>query len=80
MAKFAFSIVVDDAHLKSLDAITRAIGAQGLQVDRIVPEAGAIRAIGEEGDLEALRRIEGVLDVTCERGYQLPPMDEKIPQ
>jgi biotin operon repressor len=80
MPKTPISITVDDDHLAAIETIVRTIEACGLQVERVVPEAGAIRAIGEEADLDTLRGIEGVMEAVPERGYRLPPMDRKIPQ
>jgi hypothetical protein len=80
MPKFPISITVDDDHLDSTEAIARAIGESGLQVERVVPGAGSIRALGEEADLDALRAIEGVMEAVPDRGYRHPPMGSKIPQ
>lgn len=80
MAKLSFSIMVDEAHLQQTQMIAETIGRQGMRIDGVVPEAGAIRAFGEESEIEALRRIDGVLEVTPERQYVLPPFDPEIPQ
>ena len=80
MTKLELSIVVDDAHLGQTEAIARSIGARGLRIDRVVPEAGAIFATGETSDIDAVRRMEGVLGVEPERAVALPPLDGRIPQ
>lgn len=80
MPNVSLSITVDDAHLTKTEAIAHEIRACGLEVQRIVPEAGAIQATGQESDLEVVRRITGVVRVRAERTYRLPPMSGSIPQ
>ena len=80
MAKLGIAIVIEDDHLARTEAIARTIGAQGLRIDRVVAEAGAIYATGEASDIAALRRMEGVLGVEPERRVALPPLDGRIPQ
>ena len=80
MSKLGLAIVVDDAHLTRTEAIARSIGAHGLSIERVVPEAGAIYATGDSADIDAVRRIEGVLGVEEERPVILPPRDARIPQ
>lgn len=81
MPRISLSITIDDAHLGQTEAIARAVRACGLEIQRIVPEAGAIQATGQaECDLDAVRRISGVQRVRRERSYQLPPMTGSIPQ
>lgn len=80
MPRISLSITIDDAHLSQTEAIVHAIRACGLEVQRVVPEAGAIQATGEESDLDAVKRISGVQRVRPERAYQLPPLRGSIPQ
>jgi hypothetical protein len=76
----AFSVLVDDAHIKTTVAIAREIREYGFVVDRVVPEAGAIRAIGDASRAGTIRGIAGVLEVKPEATVSLPPADGKIPQ
>jgi hypothetical protein len=76
----AFSVLVDDAHIKTTVAIAREIREYGFVVDRVVPEAGAIRAIGDASRAATIRGIAGVLEVKPEATVSLPPADGKIPQ
>jgi hypothetical protein len=76
----AFSVLVDDAHIKTTVAIAREIREYGFVVDRVVPEAGAIRAIGDASRAATIRSIVGVLEVKPEAMVTLPPMSDKIPQ
>lgn len=80
MANRTLSVIVDEAHLDETQAIASRIREEGFVVDRIVPSAGAIRAIGEESRAAVIRGIRGVLEVTPEPVFSLPPMSEKIPQ
>lgn len=80
MADLPISITVDDAHLDATESIARAIGESGLRVDRVVVGAGLIRVYGAESDLEALRRIDGVMEAQPERRVQLPKVNRRIPQ
>jgi hypothetical protein len=78
------AIVVDDAHLGETQAIADALGRQGLAVERVVPEAGAIYARGPADEIERhiarARDMEGVLEVRPEEAVRLPPMDGDAPQ
>ena len=76
----AFSVLVDDAHLKTTGAIAREIRSFGFVVDRVVPEAGAIRAIGDANRAATIRVILGVIEVKPEATVSLPPSDPKVPQ
>jgi hypothetical protein len=76
----AFSVLVDDAHLKTTGAIVREIRSFGFVVDRVVPEAGAIRAVGDASRAATIRGIDGVIEVKPEATVTLPPMSDKIPQ
>ncbi|WP_111431236.1 hypothetical protein [Rhodobacteraceae bacterium DSL-40] len=80
MAKISITITVDDAHLSATAAIAEVVHAQGFVIERVVPEAGAIRATGGEECLDRIRAIEGVLEAVPERGCSLPPMRRGIPQ
>ena len=76
----AFSVLVDDAHITTTVAIAHEISGYGFVVDRVVPEAGAIRAIGDASRAATIRGIAGVLEVKPEATVTLPPMSDKIPQ
>ena len=80
MPRISLSITVDDAHLDHTEAIARELRAHGFEVQRIVPEAGAIQATGQESGLDAVKRIAGVCRVRPERSFRLPPMSGSIPQ
>jgi hypothetical protein len=79
MTPRAYSILVDDAHLASTAAIAAKIGAKGMTIDRVVPEAGAIRATGDARKAAAVRKIAGVAAVEEERVCRLAPIDGRIP-
>lgn len=78
------AIVVEDAHMARTEAIADALGREGLAVDRVVPEAGAIYAHGPTGEIEGhiarARGMEGVLDVRPEETLRVPPMDRDSPR
>jgi hypothetical protein len=76
----ALMVLVDDAHIATTRAIARKVRRCGFVVDRVVPTAGAIRAIGDPGRAGALREIVGVIEVRPEATLTLPPMSERIPQ
>jgi hypothetical protein len=76
----AFSVLVDDAHIEMVGAIVREIRSCGFVVDRVVPEAGAIRAIGDASCAANIRGIVGVMEVKPEPTVTLPPMSDRIPQ
>lgn len=78
--RLGLSIVIDDEHLAQTEAIAGLLRAQGLDVGRVVPEAGAIYATGDAADMDRARRVEGVIEVTPEPSVQLPPLDGRVPQ
>lgn len=79
MAPRAYSILIDDAHLAATAAIAAKVGEAGMTVDRVVPEAGAIRALGDSCVAAAVRAIDGVMRVEEERTCRLAPIDRRVP-
>lgn len=80
----SLAIIVDDAHVAETDAIAKSLVSDGVQVRRVIPQAGAIYAttpIDSMSSLAAkLRRIEGIAEVRPEGRVQLPPVDALVPQ
>lgn len=80
VAQVSMAIVLDDAHMERTEQIAEDLKGLGLEVGRVIPEAGAIYGTAAETTLEAIRTYEGVLEVREEGVVRLPPSDPRIPQ
>jgi hypothetical protein len=80
MADLNLVILVDRDKRKQIDAVAENLSKAGLQVDRKMSLTGVISGKAPAEKLESLRKVEGVAELREESVYELPPMDEKIPQ
>jgi phage-related protein len=80
MADVQFMITAADQKVSELDDLAKSLREKGLTVHKTIPRAGAIVGSGDSSLVDALKSVKGVQDVREERTFQLPPMDEKIPQ
>ena len=71
-------IQVDSA--ANFERIGAAAAAEGVSIHRTLPRARALDARGPREAIAALGRIPGVESVREQRGVQLPPLDERVPQ
>jgi hypothetical protein len=80
MARIAVKVVIDAAHLGAQEAVVSAVAAIGLRVEQCIPEIGAIYGSGEDdGLVDRLRAVDGVLQAQAEAGVALPE-DPSAPQ
>lgn len=80
MAEISIKVVIDDAHLDQTETLSHRCEELGLHVQTVIPEIGTIFGTADESLLDKLCNLEGVENATTERGYQLPPMSEDVPQ
>jgi hypothetical protein len=73
-------VTVQEERRADMDKVAKSLEEKGLQEVRRVPRSRAIVGTGDSSQLESLKSVEGVEDVRPQHQFQLPPMDEKIPQ
>jgi hypothetical protein len=80
MTRIPMKVVLDDAHLTSMDAVQKTIAAMGFQIEQCIPEIGAIYGSADEGVLKQLGEVDGVLRAQHEGAFSLAPRDPHAPQ
>jgi hypothetical protein len=71
-------VTLSEEAVPSIEKVVRE--AKGFQVEQTIPEVGAIFGASTSAGAESLKDVHGVESVRSERRFQLPPMDEAIPQ
>ena len=80
MSQVAVKIVVDDAHLDEFEAVATRLRKSGMEVEDAMPEIGVIFGSVDDKELPQIRKTAGVFEAQAERGVQLPPFSDKVPQ
>ncbi|HEY9057893.1 MAG TPA: hypothetical protein VIN77_12150 [Aurantimonas sp.] len=80
MSGMKLTVTVDAQHVSVTDQIAETLSQRGFKVERVSRRGGAIFGSAEASVAQQLRSVEGVQDVRPERGYQLPPMTDLVPQ
>ncbi len=80
MANVKMKILVEEASRSDIDRIEAALREKGLQVRESIPEFRTILGSGDSELLSDLQSVQGVEGVRQEGTFQLPPMDENVPQ
>lgn len=80
MSGMKLTVTVDAQHVSVTNEIAETLSKRGFKVERVSRRGGAIFGSAEASVVQQLRRVEGVQDVRPERGYQLPPMGDFVPQ
>lgn len=75
-----FVVTLSEGALSTMEDVVRDVEARGFHVQQTIPEVGAIFGAGTTDVAESLKDVHGVESVRAERRFQLPPMDEAIPQ
>jgi hypothetical protein len=73
-------IVVIDDKKANIGTVARELEAKGLRVTRTLQTLGIIGGTADPSVVSDLSEVEGVQTIRQERGVQLPPMREDIPQ
>ncbi len=71
-------LVVDDAHLESLDQVVGRLREAGLEIGEVNATIGQVTGVAPLDRLPALEAVEGVEAVEQERTFQLPDPDSPI--
>lgn len=61
-------------------AICELVTKQGMVVERVIPSLGIVFGSCDDSDLDKLASLEGVLRVSSEGTFQLPPLSPDTPQ
>jgi uncharacterized protein YcgL (UPF0745 family) len=80
MAEIDMLVMVDKDRRADLDQVAKSLEAQGFHVQQKLSRFRTIVGSGESSLLNQLQSVDGVESVRPQGTYQLPPMDEKIPQ
>jgi hypothetical protein len=78
--KIEVTVEVEAVQHGGMDGIVARLREAGLVVTHVAGIAHAVFGQAEPDMVEGLSRVDGVLNVRPSRTYQLPPMDEGVPQ
>lgn len=74
----SFIVTVGDPQV--MDEVAIAIKALGLYVERVMKRTGVLGVRGAASLLQQIAALPGVSHVRAEYEFQLPPLDDEIPQ
>lgn len=80
MDQVGLIVMVDERQRLEIDRIANSLVEKGLSVQQTLPRFRTITGVGDAQIVGELRKIQGVESVREDRSFQLPPVDEKIPQ
>ena len=80
MATVEFLVQIDKNRRSSIDQVAKALEDKGVEIKEKLPRFGTILGSGDSSQIEELKSIQGVELVRPQHKFQLPPMDDKIPQ
>lgn len=80
MAEIDMLVMVDKDRRADLDQVAKSLEAQGFHVQQKLSRFRTIVGSGESSLLNQLQSVDGVESVRPQGTFQLPPMDEKVPQ
>ncbi len=80
MPEISIVVLLDKEQKDKIAAIAEKLGSEGMRVEQTMSTVGIISGKAEAATLEALRKVEGVAQLREEGVFQVPPMDENIPQ
>ena len=80
MGDIGLMIMLEDASQSKIEEVARSVERSGVQVQQTLPHLGTIIGRGDASKINQVREIAGVEFVRPESSFQLPPMDETIPQ
>jgi hypothetical protein len=80
MADIDMLVRVDKDRQGDLDQVAKSLEAEGFRVQEKLSRFRTITGSGDSATMNRLQSIEGVESVRPQAKFQLPPMDEDIPQ
>ncbi|GJD47970.1 hypothetical protein OPKNFCMD_0683 [Methylobacterium crusticola] len=80
MADIGMVIMVDKDRRADIDQVAKSLQAKGLQIQETIPRFRTILGTSDSSLAQSFKSVEGVETVRPQATFQLPEMDEKIPQ
>ena len=80
MSKIDLLVRIAPGSDSDIDQVARNLEDQGLHVDQKLPRFRTIIGSGDSSKLQRFQSVDGVESVRPQKTFELPPMDEKIPQ
>ena len=80
VAQVGMTIVLEEAAESRMDDVARSVEQAGVRVEEKLPHLGAIIGVGDASKIGDVSSISGVEHVRQEARFELPPMDESVPQ
>ncbi|UHC19683.1 hypothetical protein LRS73_29650 [Methylobacterium currus] len=80
MADVEMIIMVEDENHADIKEVAKSLEAKGLHVHKTIPRFRTIFGTSDIGLVNAFKDVAGVEAVRPQTNFQLPPMDEKVPQ
>jgi hypothetical protein len=65
---------------EDIESVADRLAKRGLKVGSKLPLTGVISGTIERSKMESLRKVPGVTHVREEGRFQVPPLDEDVPQ
>lgn len=80
MTDIGMIIMVEKEKRAEIQEVAKSLEAKGLHIQETIPRFRTIIGTSDSGLINDFKRIEGVEMVRPQATFQLPEMDEKIPQ
>lgn len=80
MADVDLVVMVDEKRGAEIDQLAKTLEDKGCHIQQKLPRFRTIVCTGDSSLMKTLKSVEGVEMVRLQQKFQLPPMDEKIPQ
>jgi hypothetical protein len=80
MSKVDVVVLIEESRRSSIDQIASSLEEKGLTIKDKLPRFRTILGSGDSSRIDEMIAVDGVEAVRPEKKFQLPPMDEKIPQ
>ncbi len=80
MAEMSVILSLESSEKEALERTRSDLEQTGLVVDEVMPLVKTITGRIDDQDFERLRAVDNIKDVREEQSFQLPPMDDRVPQ
>ncbi|SFV05611.1 hypothetical protein SAMN02799631_04300 [Methylobacterium sp. 174MFSha1.1] len=80
MAEIGMVIMVEKDKRADIESVAKSLEAKGLHVQETIPRFRTIVGTSDSGLIGAFKSVAGVEAVRPQTTFQLPEMDEKVPQ
>ncbi|WP_162596348.1 hypothetical protein [Methylobacterium sp. 17Sr1-1] len=80
MTDIGMVIMVEDENHADIKEVAKSLEAKGLHILKTIPRFRTIFGTSDIGQIAAFKSVAGVEAVRPQENFQLPPMDDQIPQ